>query len=181
MNEKQSRERSGQKIEERFEFREIRPEEAGEAAQIEKACFPPNEACTEVMMRERAAKAPEVFLVAVDRKSGKMAGFLNGLATDEAHLRDEFFQNADLHAPEGENIMLLGLCVLPEYRRQHLATKIVSLYGERERARGRKKLILTCLDSRIRMYENMGFLDHGMSDSSWGGEKWHEMSLSLLG
>ena len=110
MNEKESRERSGQKIEERFEFREIRPEEAGEAAQIEKACFPPNEACTEVMMRERAAKAPEVFLVAVDRKSGKMAGFLNGLATDEVHLRDEFFQNADLHAPEGRTLCFWG-CV----------------------------------------------------------------------
>ena len=40
-------------IEERFEFRNIRPEEADQAAQIEQICFPPNEACSEKMMKER--------------------------------------------------------------------------------------------------------------------------------
>ena len=31
---------------ERFEFRDIRQEEANQAVLIEKICFPPNEACT---------------------------------------------------------------------------------------------------------------------------------------
>lgn len=53
-------------IEERFEFRNIRPEEADQAAQIEQICFPPNEACSEKMMKERVLTAPEFFLVAVD-------------------------------------------------------------------------------------------------------------------
>ena len=78
-------------IEERFEFRNIRPEEADQAAQIEQICFPPNEACSEKMMKERVLTAPEFFLVAVDKETGKIAGFLNGLATDEEALRDEFF------------------------------------------------------------------------------------------
>ncbi len=63
----------------RFEFRNIRPEEAEQAAEIERICFPPNEACSKEMMLERAAKAPELFLVAVDRQTGRIAGFLNGL------------------------------------------------------------------------------------------------------
>ncbi len=37
-------------LNEKFEFRDIRPEEAGQAAEIERVCFPPNEACTEKMM-----------------------------------------------------------------------------------------------------------------------------------
>ena len=108
-------------LNERFEFRNILPEEADQAVSIEKMCFPPNEACSETMMKERVARAPDLFLVAVDKNTGKLAGFLNGLSTNEASLRDEFFTNAGLYNPSGENIMVLGLDVLPEYRRQGLA------------------------------------------------------------
>ena len=76
----------------RFAFRYIRPEEADQAAKIEEICFPPNEACSAKMMKERVAAAPDFFLVAADRESGRLAGFLNGLATDEEALRDEFFK-----------------------------------------------------------------------------------------
>lgn len=166
-------------IEERFEFRNIRPEEADQAAQIEQICFPPNEACSEKMMKERVLTAPEFFLVAVDKENGKIAGFLNGLATDEEALRDEFFKDAGLHDPQGKNIMLLGLDVLPDYRRQGLATAIVSRYLERERKQGRKTIILTCLEGKVKMYEKMGFQNQGISGPSWGGEQWYEMSCVL--
>ena len=36
---------------ERFEFRDIRQEEADQAVLIEKICFPPNEACSEKHMK----------------------------------------------------------------------------------------------------------------------------------
>jgi hypothetical protein len=26
------------------------------------------------------------------------------------------------------------------------------------------------------MYEKMGFVDRGISNSTWGGEEWHEMN-----
>ena len=68
-------------LKERFVFRNILPEEADQAARIEKICFPPNEACSESMMKERVATAPELFLVAIDTEHGKMAGFMNGLST----------------------------------------------------------------------------------------------------
>jgi hypothetical protein len=99
---------------ERYEFCSIRPNEADQAATIEQICFPPNEACSEQHMKARIAKAPELFLVAVDKSTGRLAGFLNGLATDENAFRDEFFTDADLYNPAGKNIMLLGLDVLPE-------------------------------------------------------------------
>lgn len=163
----------------RFEFREIRQDEAEYAAQIEKICFPPGEACSREMMLERARVAPELFLVAVEKRTGEIAGFLNGLSTNEEKFRDEFFTDAGLYDPEGKNVMLLGLAVLPGYRRQGLAREIVSRYICREKSRGREKLLLTCLESKVEMYEKFGFHDEGISDSSWGGEQWHEMTCSL--
>lgn len=177
--EKQNHSLPDQKLHEKFDFRCIRPDEAGQAAEIEKICFPPNEACSERMMLERVKKAPEYFLVAVDKANGRVAGFLNGLATEETSFRDEFFTNADLHDPEGRNIMLLGLDVLPEYRRQGLASEIMRQYLRRQKAKNKRLLLLTCLQSKVKMYEKMGFRDEGIADSTWGGEEWHEMSCAL--
>ena len=42
-----------QELRQRFEFREIRREEAEEAADIEQICFPPHEACSRSMMHQR--------------------------------------------------------------------------------------------------------------------------------
>lgn len=164
---------------EKFEFRNILPEEADQAVAIEQICFPPNEACSEKHMKKRIAKAPELFLVAVDKETGRLAGFLNGLSTNEEIFRDEFFTDEDLYEPAGRNVMLLGLDVLPEYRGQGLARELVRQYANRECEKGRQSLILTCLDAKVKMYEKMGFADKGIANSTWGGEEWHEMSCVI--
>lgn len=87
--------------------------------------------------------------------------------------------NPDLYEPDGKNIMLLGLDVLPEYRKQGLGRELMYRYLRRERENGRKTVILTCLKSKVKMYKKMGFKDDGISNSSWGGEEWHEMSQIL--
>lgn len=167
-------------LQEVFEFREIRDEEAEQAVVIEQVCFPPNEACSAKDMKERTVTAPELFLVAVDKRTGKIAGLLNGIGTNESTFRDDFFVNIGLHDPEGANVMLLGLDVLPEYRRQGLGRELVRQYARREQEKGRKRLILTCLEAKVEMYKKFGFVDQGMADSTWGGEAWHEMSLDLM-
>lgn len=164
---------------ERFDFRSIRQEEINQAVKIEQICFPPNEACSREHMTERINGAPELFLVAVDKNTGLIAGFFNGIATNEEEFRDEFFTDITLHNPEGKNVMLLGLDVLPEYRMQGLARELVRRYVERERLNNRKKAILTCLDSKVEMYKKMGFIDDGIANSTWGGEAWHQMSLYI--
>ena len=179
ISEQQSKNLHNKELMERFEFRDINPEEAEQAVMIEQICFPPNEACSEKHMKERVEKASELFLVAVDKETGKIAGFLNGLSTKEASFRDDFFTNVELYQPDGKNIMLLGLDVLPEYRRQGLAREIVSQYIQREQKKGREKLILTCLKEKVAMYEKFGFKDLGIANSTWGGEEWHEMSCQM--
>ena len=166
-------------LHEKYEFRNIRRDEIEQAVKIEAICFPPNETCTYEHMAPRIENAQDLFLVAVDRENGKMTAFLNGLATNQEHLTDDFFTDADLHDPVGANIMLLGLDVLPEHQHQGLARELMEQYKERERARGRKKLILTCLPDKVEMYKKFGFEDHGIGDSVWGGEAWHEMDIVL--
>ena len=163
----------------RYEFRIIKDNEAEQAVRIEQVCFPPNEACSEKNMIERIKNAPELFLVAVDKETGKIAGSLNGLAIDEEVFRDEFFKDAYLNNSKGKNVMILGLSILPEYRRQGLARELVRQYALKEKKNNREKLILTCLDAKVPMYLDFGFTDHGISDSVWGGEVWHEMSLDI--
>lgn len=156
-----------------FEFRSIHPDEVEQAIAIEQICFPPNEACSPKAMTERIAKVPQLFLVVIDKSTGKLAGFLNGVATDEEKFRDEFFTDIDLCDENGKNVMLLGLDVLPEYRGQGLARELVYRYSQREKANGRKKLFLTCLEQKVEMYKKFGLQDLGIADSTWGGEEWH--------
>ena len=162
-----------------YELRIVQSHEAEQAAHIERSCFPPNEACSSEQIRARVANVSELFLVAVDKSTGKLAGFLNGLATDEESFRDEFFKDAGMNKPNGKNIMLLGLDVLPEHRGKRLATNIMKTYVEKETKKGRKKLILTCLEHLVEMYKKMGYIDLGKANSTWGGEKWHEMVYIL--
>ena len=138
----------------RFEFRCIRPEETQQAIEIEQICFPPNEACSPKSLTERIKATAETF-------------------------RDEFFTDISLSNPEGKNIMLLGLDVRPEYRMQGLGRELVSRYCQKEAQKGRKKLFLTCLDEKVKMYEKFGFTDLGQANSTWGGEAWHAMSIEI--
>ena len=93
--------------------------------------------------------------------------------------RDEFFVDADLYEPEGKNVMMLSLEVLPEYQGMGIARKLVEEYSRREKENGREQLILTCLDAKVEMYRKMGFIDLGISGSTWGNEEWHDMSYRL--
>ena len=65
-------------------------------------------------------KGTQLFLVAVDKSTGKLAGFLNGVATDEEKFRDEFFTDIDLCDENGKNVMLLGLDVLTEWVKSYV-------------------------------------------------------------
>ena len=163
----------------RYQFRQILPEEADQAVEIENTCFPPNEACPEDEMRRRVAMMPEQFLVAVDRETGKLAGFLNGLCSDEKELRDEFFTDVTLHDPAAQTDFLMGLDVLPAYRGQGLAKELMRLYGIWGQVKGRHKMVLTAHEEKVGMYERMGFTDLGVSNSVWGGGVWHEMEYRI--
>ncbi len=163
----------------RYEIRTIRADEAEQAAEIEHICFPPNEACSYENMLERVRTMPEMFVVAVDRASGRIVGFINGLATDEVCFRDEFFTNPGLHVPAGKHVMIFGFDILPEHRHRGLASVLMKAFLKKAKAENRSSVLLTCHEARIGMYVHMGFRDLGLSKSVWGGVPWHEMENVL--
>ena len=137
------------------------------------------EAISRADVIDRVEKIPELFLVAVDRKNGKLAGYLTGFTTSEEAFQDKFFTNADLCDPDGKNNMLLGLEVLPKYRGQGLARELMMRYLDREQKRGRERAVLTCVDEKVEMYRRMGFEYIGISASVLGDEKWNEMEYRM--
>ena len=73
------------------------------------------------------------------------------------------------------------LCAAILYRgvslqlKQGLGRELVYSCCRREQEKGRRMVMLTCHGKLVKMYKRMGFEDHGESESTWGGEKWHEM------
>ena len=175
----QVRENADPALSEKYLFRYIHRGEAEEAEEIERVCFPPNEACSPEEMRRRVDVDPGQFLVAVDRQSGRIAGFLNGIAVQEDRLRDEFFTDMSLHDPAADTVFILSLDVLPQYRGQGIARELMRLYGIQEKVKGRRRMVLTAHKEKVEMYRKMGFRDKGVSDSVWGGGPWREMDMPL--
>ena len=99
-------------------------------------------------------------------------GKFMGLPLNRA-LRDDTGEIYDIIAG---NFIITGL---GEESFSDLSPDLMEKYKEREQVKGRKKLILTCLPDKVEMYKKFGFKDHGIGDSVWGGEAWHEMDIVL--
>ena len=66
---------------------------------IEAECFPAAEAAKEEDFIKRLAVYPDRFWLL--EKDGKVIAFIDGMTTDEPDLRDEMFEDASIHNPEG--------------------------------------------------------------------------------
>ena len=69
-------------------------------AEVEKACFPAAEAASLATIRERVAAYGDCFWLLF--QEAKLLGFIDGMVTDEKDLRDEMYQDASLHNPQGK-------------------------------------------------------------------------------
>ena len=158
-----------------YTIRPVRKEEAEALAKIEAACFPAAEAASREEIEKRLAVFPENFLAA--EVGGLLVGFINGGTTDKPYLPDELYHDTGLHCPQGKWQTVFGLNVLPQYRRQGIAARLVDDFTALAKQRGKYGVILTCKDHMIAYYERRGFVRYGAADSCHGGAKWHDMRL----
>ncbi|MDD3615461.1 MAG: GNAT family N-acetyltransferase [Lachnospiraceae bacterium] len=156
-------------------IRNAKPEEIETLIFIEQTCFPAAEAAEPEQMKLRMKAFPEKFFVA--QQGDTLAGFINGGVTDEPYLPDAMYHDISLHKPDGAYQTLFGLNVLPDYRRQGIAEKLLQALIESARAEGKTGVILTCKDHMVHYYTKAGFKDFGMADSTHGGQSWHDMRL----
>lgn len=144
---------------------------------VEAACFPSAEAATKADLKKRLQVYPHHFWLLEDGE--QLIGFINGMVTNNSTISDIMFNDASLHDENGMWQAIFGLDVLPEYRRQGLAAKLIDKIIVQARQDGRKGCILTCKDKLIHYYEKFGFKNYGISQSVHGGAIWYDMRLEF--
>ena len=156
-------------------IRNAKKEEAALLAQIEAECFPAAEAAGKQDIEARMDVFEDCFFVA--ETNGKIVGFINGAVAKEASLPDQMYHAAALHNPNGAYQTVFGLDVLPAYRRNGIAGRLLERMIHHARECQRKGVVLTCKDHLVHYYAGFGFKHCGVADSTHGGAKWNEMKL----
>ncbi|MDR3566211.1 MAG: GNAT family N-acetyltransferase [Negativicutes bacterium] len=158
-------------------IRRVRPEDLKRITEIEAACFPAAEAASQEIFKDRIAVFPDCFLVA--EAAGILIGFINGCITDSPVIYDELFHSTFNHMPDGENLTVFGLDVIPEYQKQGVAAKLMNHFIQLAQNTGRKSVILTCKERLVHYYESFGYVNGGVSRSTHGGAQWFDMTRIL--
>jgi len=160
-----------------LKIRTVQSSDLERVVEIESICFPPAEAASKEALKERLATFPDGFLVA--DLNGQLVGLINGAAINSPTIKDEMFSSMKYHIPDGDNLAIFGLDVLPEYQKRGIAAQLMQKYIDAAEKSGRKKILLTCKEQLIHYYEGFGFVNEEQSDSIHGGAKWYDMSKMI--
>lgn len=158
-------------------IRNVLPKDLDECYLVETAGFPPEEAATRETIKLRIDTFPQGFLVA--EQDGRVIGMLNSAATHKDDLGDEELKQLIGHDPDGKNLVVFALAVLPEFQKRGIARQLMSRFVEDARQRQKQNVLLMCKQHLIVYYQRMGFTHVGLSRSKHGGAEWHEMRLGL--
>lgn len=146
-------------------------------AAVEAACFPPAEAASAAVLKERVAVYGNHFWMLLDE--AELIGFIDGMVTKEPDLRDEMYTDPSLHDETGNWQMIFGLNTIPSRRRQGHAARLIEKLTEQARQEKRRGLVLTCKDALLAYYAKFGFVNEGRSASVHGNTAWHQMRLTF--
>lgn len=145
---------------------------------VETSGFPPEESATRERIKLRLDTFPEGFFVA--EMDGRVVGMLNSASTDKEDISDEELKQLVGHDPNGKNLVVFALVVLPEFRKRGIARQLMSRFVQEARKFKKENVLLLCKRHLIGYYERMGFTHVGLSSSKHGDAEWHEMRLALL-
>ena len=160
-----------------MKIRSVIHDEACIVTQIGQKCFPDGESVSQEVYMERIRKSPDHFLaLEVD---GHMAGFISGLATNREYITDDMFINPRLHEENGRWEAVLGIAVLPAFKKRGYAERLMRHFVSRAARRGRRGCILTCKEELIGYYEKLGYVHEGLSESKLASRQWHNMYLEF--
>lgn len=161
--------------------RQVRASDLERCCAVEAACFCPAEAADPDSVAVRMRTYPQGFLVAevmVDN-APMVVGMVNSGATSKDDISDEAFKKLVGHDPDGRNLVIFSLAVLPEWQGRGLARQLMEAFARRAAALGKERILLICKEYYIGLYERLGYRNLGPSASSHGGASWYEMVLEL--
>lgn len=154
------------------EFRDLK-----QLDEIEHECFPAEQAASCDSMKQRLHVYPDHFWIMKDEE--KIISFIGGMCTDERDLSDEMYADANMHRENGEWQMLFGVCTRKQYRNKGFASELIRFCIEESKQKGRKGVVLTCLEHMIPFYETLGFVNEGISSSVHGDVTWFQMRITF--
>lgn len=146
-------------------------------ATLESLCFPAAEAASKKAIFERLQVFPTHFWLLED--GNNLVSFINGMVTNESTIRDEMFQQPDLHDEKGDWQAIFGVCTDPEHQGRGYAAQLMERVIADSKIQGRKGCILTCKQKLIHYYERFGYKNAGLSISAHGGAEWYDMRLEI--
>ena len=146
-------------------------------AEIERACFPAEEAASGDSICIRLACFPDHFWLL--SYQGRIVSFVDGMVTEKKNLTDEVYERPAMHQEDGALQMLFFVNPLPGYRQKSRLGAILKRTIAEAKRQGRKGLVLTCKEALIPYYAKFGFVNEGISESVHGGAVWYQMRLEL--
>lgn len=144
---------------------------------VEKKCFPKEQAASKESLKKRLEVIDYTFFVA--ESEGKILGIINGAITNENVIYDELYENINLHNFNGRYQSIFGLAVITEYRNKGIGAKLMNHLIELSRIADKKGLVLTCKKELVHYYEKFGYKNQGISRSVHGNVVWYDMILKF--
>lgn len=140
-------------------IRRVMMDDLGEVVNLESAAFKMTKEQTRNDMVGRIENYPDTFLVA--QEDGKVIGHIFGPTFNKRYIEDELYFENHPNQKDDRYQMVLSLAVLPEYRKQGVATKLIEAMTQEARKQNRQAISLTCLPKLIKFYEKRGFHNEG--------------------
>ena len=140
-------------------IRRVTMDDLEEVVNLESAAFKMTKEQTKNDMMGRIENYPDTFLVA--QEDGKVIGHIFGPAFNKRYIEDELYFNNHPNQKDDRYQMILSLAVLPAYRKQGIATKLIEALAQEARKQNRQAISLTCLPKLIKFYEKRGFHNEG--------------------
>eukprot|EP01134_Creolimax_fragrantissima_P006482 CFRG6482T1 len=142
--------------------------------EMEARCFPPDEQGSANSISLRLEKAGEFFATLHDGK--KMIGFINSTRCDEF-----VEETMTSHMPTGPILAIHSVVVDHPYRRQGLASAMLTAYIE-QIAKIHKDISEIALIAKaylVGYYVSCGFTCKGISPIEHGSDEWFDLTLNL--
>ncbi|KXT73537.1 putative arylalkylamine n-acetyltransferase [Streptococcus sp. DD10] len=141
---------------------------------IEIANFSVEEAISKDILAEHIRTIKTSFLLA--EEEGEIVGYIEGPVVKGRHLKDSsFFEVQDFSHEKGGYISITSLSIAQKAQSQGLGSLLLQAMKNLAIKDSRQGLNLTCHDYLIAYYEKQGFINEGLSASTYAGETWYDM------
>ncbi len=161
-----------------FKIRNVIMDDLKEVVDIENLCFIKTEAATKEAFIKRIQSTPDSFFVA-EEENGGIVGIVNGPVIEKEFITDDLFSESKENPKSGGHQSVLGLAVAPKYQQQGIASALLTHLEKEAKAKNRETVTLTCKEKYVPLYEKLGYVNRGISESQHGGVTWYNMTKKL--